>query len=147
MQNLKVAKIENTIETITAGGVVMNDGKVIVVNQNGNSWSLPKGHIEAGENLMDAAKREIYEESGITELEYIKPLGKYARHKIGKDGNTDSSELKHITIFLFKTKETELNPQDKENPEAIWLPISEVSSKLTHQKDKEFFESVISLLK
>jgi 8-oxo-dGTP pyrophosphatase MutT (NUDIX family) len=56
-------------KTHSAGGVVTNDeGKVLVVNQRGTSWSLPKGHIDPGESALAAAEREIYEESGIRDL-------------------------------------------------------------------------------
>ena len=56
-------------ETQSAGGVIENtEGKIVVVSQRGTSWSLPKGHIEDGEDILAAAKREIYEETGITEL-------------------------------------------------------------------------------
>ena len=80
-------------KTFTAGGVVLNEkGEVLVVNQRGNSWSLPKGHIDPGEDDLTAAKREIAEESGITELDYIKPLGTYERFRIGKHGGDDTSE-------------------------------------------------------
>ena len=50
-------------------------GEVLVVNQRGTSWSLPKGHIDFGEDALTAAKREIYEEAGITDLKIIKELG------------------------------------------------------------------------
>ena len=47
-------------ETTSAGGVVMNSkGEVLVVSQGGTSWSLPKGHVEVGEDSLKAAKREI----------------------------------------------------------------------------------------
>ena len=55
--------------TQSAGGVVLNKkNEVLVVNQRGNSWSLPKGHIEDGEDKIQTAKREVYEESGINQL-------------------------------------------------------------------------------
>ena len=51
-------------KTITSGGVVVNQlQQIALVNQNNNSWSLPKGHVEKNETILDAAKREIYEES------------------------------------------------------------------------------------
>jgi 8-oxo-dGTP pyrophosphatase MutT (NUDIX family) len=53
-------------KTRSAGGVVTNEeGEILVVSQRGTSWSLPKGHIDPGEDALVAAKREIYEESGI----------------------------------------------------------------------------------
>jgi 8-oxo-dGTP pyrophosphatase MutT (NUDIX family) len=131
------------IKTRSAGGVVTNnEGKVLVVSQRGTSWSLPKGHIDPGENALVAAKREIYEESGIRDLELIRELGTYERHKIGVDGGDDPSELKKITMFHFRTSETSLRPVDPENPEAKWVEKAKVAELLTHKKDKEFFRRI-----
>jgi ADP-ribose pyrophosphatase YjhB (NUDIX family) len=63
-------------KTYSAGGIVLNEqGQVLVVNQNGNSWSLPKGHIDPGEDARTAAERETKEESGISQLSYVGDLG------------------------------------------------------------------------
>src|SRR5690349_6064506 len=100
-------------KTQSAGGVVVNQqGEILVVSQHGTSWSLPKGHLDPGEDAMTAAKREIYEESGVSDLEYIRDLGTYERYRIGKAGGEDEKELKVITIFLFHTKQMELKPVD-----------------------------------
>ncbi|KKU34334.1 MAG: ADP-ribose pyrophosphatase [Candidatus Uhrbacteria bacterium GW2011_GWE2_46_68] len=127
--------------TFSAGGVVLNvQGQILVVNQKHNSWSLPKGHIDPGETLIAAAKREIYEESGLCDLVMIRELGTYQRFKIGKDGvGEDQSEWKTITFFLFRTSEQNLVPVDPENPEARWVNKEDVVVLLTHPKDKEFF--------
>lgn len=131
------------IETKSAGGVVLNkEGNVLVVSQRGRSWSLPKGHIEANEDVFAAAKREIHEESGIDDLTFIKDLGTYQRYKIAKEGGDDISELKIITMFLFKTDQEFLKPIDPENPEARWVKKEDVAALLTHPKDKEFFLGV-----
>ena len=72
----------NPKTTESAGGIVLNqENKILIVNQNHDSWSLPKGHVDPGETILEAAKREIYEESGVSQLEYIKDLGFYQRFK------------------------------------------------------------------
>lgn len=130
--------------TETAGGVVLNaKGDVLVVNQRGNSWSLPKGHIDPGETALQAARREIAEESGITKVTHIKPLGSYQRYRIGKFGGVDRSELKRIHMFLFRTKQTTLKPTDPYNPEARWVSPGNVSRLLTHRADKAFFRKIL----
>lgn len=133
-----------TIKTSSAGGVVIGPGgKILVVSQHGTSWSLPKGHIEEGEDIPTAARREIYEESGVKDLTYLGELGSYERYKIGKDGKDDLRELKHIHMLLYKSGETDLSPKDGDNPEARWVSPSEVASLLTHPKDKAFYESAL----
>jgi 8-oxo-dGTP pyrophosphatase MutT (NUDIX family) len=127
-------------QTESAGGVVVNnDGLILVVSQNGTSWSLPKGHIEAGEDKLEAAEREIYEEAGVTELSLVRELGSYQRYKIGIDGGEDESELKTIHMFLFRTTQDKLSPVDPDNPEARWVEKERVAELLTHPKDKDFF--------
>lgn len=130
-----VAGNKSMKHTKSAGGVVINPKKeILVINQKGISWSLPKGHINESEDELSAAKREIKEESGIAELELIKDLGSYQRISLD-----DKSEVKTIYMFLFKTNQIELKPIDSENPEAKWVDKEEVASLLTHPKDKEFF--------
>ena len=130
--------------TESAGGLVQNvQGQVLVVSQNGDSWSLPKGHLDKGESPLEAARREIYEEAGIRELQLVKQLGTYERARIGKGGADDPSELKRITMFYFRTKQTKLKPVDPENPEARWVSKHRVPELLTHPKDKEFYRKAI----
>lgn len=131
----------------SAGGVVLNPrGDVLVVKQRDGSWSLPKGHIEEGEDPKTTAIREIREETGLTQYECVKILGSYSRYSLAETGKEDTSKLKRITIYLFVTTETALRPADPRNPEAKWVSKDEVASFLTHPKDKEFFNGVLTEL-
>ena len=131
--------------TISAGGVVINqDGMVLVVNQNGTTWSLPKGHVDPGEEPLAAAIREVMEESGIGDLHLLQTLGAYGRYKLGLKNDEDKSEWKLLLFFLFKTGQNELKPQDPHNPEARWVHPDEVEALLTHPKDKAFYKSIRS---
>lgn len=131
----------------SAGGVVLNRrGQVLIVNQRGRSWSLPKGHIEEGEDVLAAARREIYEESGLKDLTLVGPLGSYERMRIGLHGGENGAERKHLTFFLFKSEEERLSPVDPDNPEARWVEKHEVAAMLTHPKDKEFFLQILESL-
>ncbi len=116
----------------TCGGVVVNNGKVLVVLQKNNMWCLPKGHINDNESLEECARREIYEETGINDLEFVKKIGFYFR---GSKSGPDVK--KKITMLLFKTNETELNPTDAK--EAKWLEIDKVADILSYDEDREFF--------
>jgi bis(5'-nucleosidyl)-tetraphosphatase len=134
----------------SAGGIVLNqDGKMALVHQRANSWSFPKGGIEEGENALQAAKREIAEETGLTDLTLVKELGTYERYSIGQDGVGEQVELglRKRTLFLFTITEGELKPQDKEVTNACWVTFDEALALLTHPKDKEFLTSVRDILK
>ncbi len=127
-----------------AGGIIINSNQeAVIVNQNHDSWSLPKGHVDEGETILEAAIREIYEETGIKNPQFIKPLGSFGRYRIGLDGKDDKSEHKTIYLFLFSSSKKELKPIDKNNPMAKWVPYADIPKLLTHKNDKKFFQQCI----
>ncbi len=51
---------------IAVAGVVRDaENRILLVNHHRHGWSMPGGQVEVGENLIDALKREIMEETGI----------------------------------------------------------------------------------
>src|ERR671915_2359890 len=53
-------------EVQAAGGVVVRDGKVLLVHRpRYDDWTLPKGKLDPGESFEDAALREVEEETGV----------------------------------------------------------------------------------
>ena len=49
-----------------AGGVVFGPLGVLLVRYRSGAWAFPKGHVEAGETLEQAAVREVHEEGGVS---------------------------------------------------------------------------------
>lgn len=60
-------KFENIIKS--AGLLILYNNTILLEHPTGQPWfgsySIPKGHIEKGETIMDAAIRETYEEVGL----------------------------------------------------------------------------------
>lgn len=128
--------------SVCSGGVIVNSfGKIAIVNQQHNSWSLPKGHIDEGEDLLSTAKREIFEETGVLSLTLVQYLGEYDRHALNSQGIEVLDETKTIHFYLFTTLETDLKPKDIENPMAIWVDLDTAITLLTHKKDKDFLQT------
>jgi len=139
---------ENIFETHSAGGVIVNsDLKIVLVEQYGQTWSLPKGHVEGQETLEEAALREIYEETGINSPKLIKKLGHYKRYRIAQSGGHDKSELKNIHIYLFHSTQVELKSHDSNISKVGWFSIDQVMDQLSNKEDKVFFQSILEEIK
>ncbi len=57
-----------------AGGIVWNDSNEILFIHRLGKWDLPKGKIEKGEKIKEAAIREVEEECGVNGLQIVKQL-------------------------------------------------------------------------
>lgn len=124
-------------DSYSGGGVVLNDkGEVLLINEGGGYWGLPKGRIDPGEDVLTAAVREIQEETGLTELEYVTELGTYQRHP-HNFGREDTTVLKHITMFLFRTCQEPPATNDEGN-EARWMTLDQALETLTLSQDRDF---------
>ena len=53
---------------IVAGGIIEKDNRFLLVRENQDvckgKWNIPAGAVDDGENVIEAAQREIYEETG-----------------------------------------------------------------------------------
>ena len=47
----------------SCGAIVLDGGKILVIQQAEGHWGFPKGHVEAGETEVQTAIREIKEET------------------------------------------------------------------------------------
>lgn len=118
-----------------AGGVlevfVAHPGGPFWRDRDTGAWTIPKGAVEAGEDLLAAAIREFVEETGITPTPPFVPLGS-VRQKAGKtihawawEGDADADTISSNTM---KTEWPRKSGRWIEYPEVdrcAWLPPDE----------------------
>ena len=131
MKSLK--KISKNL--VTAGGLVINNNSKVLFIYRKNKWDLPKGKPDEGENLEEAALREVVEETGldINKLFINKPLLS-TRYKSFVNGKIVK---KRAAWFLmnYEGNESNLIPQyDEGIEEAAWVDFSNIDYYLSHSR-------------
>ena len=104
-------------------------------------WSLPKGHIEAGESAEQAAVREVAEETGI------------AGRIVGRLGTIDfwfmaDGRRVHKTVhhFLLRAESGELSDADVEVSAVAWVPLDELAGTLAYEDERTLVARAPELL-
>lgn len=78
----KKPAIQEVVREPTAGGIVFRmtpdqkDIEILLIQDSKGRWTIPKGHIEAGESAKQTAIREIGEEAGLFHIQVLTWLGK-----------------------------------------------------------------------
>ena len=100
-------------EAVSCGGVVIHDGKVLLLykNQNGRymGWVLPKGTVEPGETYQQTALREVKEETN-SDSEIVKYIGKTQQTFRGNEDIVS----KTVHWYLMVTDSFDCKPQAEE---------------------------------
>ncbi|OLR91046.1 NUDIX hydrolase [Actinokineospora bangkokensis] len=137
-----------TVDETSAGGLVIDaaNGRVALIgrlDRRGRMlWSLPKGHIEAGETPEQTAVREVAEETGI-DGEVVRPLG-----TIDYWFTADGTRRIHKTVhhFLLVAHSFELSDEDLEVTEVAWVALDELDGRLAYADERRLVRRARQLL-
>jgi 8-oxo-dGTP pyrophosphatase MutT (NUDIX family) len=123
---------------LSAGGVVVRGEEIVVIvptrraSDGSRVLALPKGHIDPGENALQAATREVREETGVVG-EPLRELGE-ARYWYRRDGQTIPKSVK---FFLFSYVEGDTDDHDDEVEQARWIKLADAQNELSHAAERE----------
>lgn len=112
---------------MAGGGIVTNEKDELLLIFRRGKWDLPKGKIEVNEKIMDGAKREVEEETGVR-IESVdkKPIITYHAYRLrGKDS------LKETHWFEMKALpgQTNLTPQTEEDIDEVrWVSKADLKN-------------------
>lgn len=118
---------------IAAGGLVQNSKSEYLFIFRKGKWDLPKGKLDEGEEIRDAAVREVMEECGLPEVTIIRPIViTYHNYKIKNE-----KVLKETHWFLMSTQTSgDLKPQEEEDiTAAIWVDKNRIQPLLENSFD------------
>lgn len=134
--NRRKPAINEVVREPTAGGIVFRRDKktgsieFLLIQDAKNRWTIPKGHIEEGEQSKETAEREIREETGLQEMEVLNWLGKINfRYR-----RVSSLVLMTTEIFLVRAvgDSDTLKPEDWMN-DCKWLDSKDALNKIEYE--------------
>ena len=132
---------------VSAGGVVVCDGQVIVIVPKRRAadgrrvLALPKGHVDAGETPLQAAVREVREETGV-EVQLIAELGE-VRYWYTREGRRIA---KAVAFYLFRYLAGDPADHDEEIEDARWMPLQQAQAALSYAGEREMVAKAATLL-
>ncbi len=130
----QVRDSEEDYDQHSAGGLVVRGEEILLIElDGGRRWQLPKGHLEEGESVLDAAHREVLEETGI-DGEAIAPIG----HLLIRFGGQGGQRIrKRVDYFLFAYKGgTTADYSREEVTGASWFAWDEGIERLTFDNER-----------
>ena len=147
---------------IGVGVIVLNNqNKVFVGKRKDNpidKWQMPQGGVDKNESFLDAMKRELNEETSITNIKILKELDEWFEYELPKKllgiiwkGKFRGQRQKWF-IFKFEGKEKEINLKTKK-PEFLdwkWTNLENITDTVVdfkfevYKKVKEEVEKIIN---
>ena len=131
---------------IGVGIILLNDKNNVFVGKRidnpKNSWQMPQGGVDENEDFLQAAKRELEEETGVKSVKLIKELDGWFKYDLpeyllGKiwEGKYRGQKQKWF-VMKFLGKSSEINVKTK-NPEFFewkWIELSKLPTIAVHFK-------------
>ena len=132
-----------------AYGVVplqLRDGKwytfLIQRTKSDGFWEFPKGHMDKGETQLEAAQRELQEETGL-ELVYLlhkKPLIETYQYQL--DGDTRHKQV----YYYLGMVQGEVALQSSEVDDGKWVLLDEAEGQVTYETSRSVCRQVVAAL-
>lgn len=134
----------------SAGGILLNHkNEIFLIHQTErDEWTLPKGGIQEGESKIEAASREIKEETGYKNIEVVdkKPLFVHSysfTHPVTKE-----QIEKTVTFFLFKLLNNKYSKTEEMTVEKLsgtWFSCKDALNKVSFEELKTVIKNAIEL--
>ena len=134
------------------GAIVLNnENKVFVGKRKDNpidKWQMPQGGVDEGEELIEAMKRELKEETGIKNIRILKEINGWSEYelpanllgKIWRGKYRGQKQKWFIVRFIGKDDEINLNTGRPEFIEWQWIDVERLTGVIVDFKKKVYQE-------
>jgi bis(5'-nucleosidyl)-tetraphosphatase len=145
----QVDETDRTPDEKSCGVVLFRDTdegrKYLILHYPGGHFDFPKGHVEEGEEDEEylTAARELEEETGITDAEFMPGFRSTVHYTYTKKGNPS---FKQVVFFVGKTESPDITISF-EHQDFFWLSYEEALEQLTHDNAKELLQKAEDFIK
>ena len=131
-------------EILAAGGIVIDKEtgtpRILLVHRPSyDDWSFPKGKLEPGETLEEAALREVREETGL-DCRITRKLATL-RYRY-RTRNESRFRKKTVHYFLMERIRGDLQVPGKEVDRAEWVDFDQAAGRLSYEQDRKLLASL-----
>lgn len=110
----------------------------LLLNGDAIGWGFPKGHVDKGENLVQTAKRETYEETSLKISKLEPGFKEEVTYFLKKNWSTGKQyktpKLKSVVYFLAEVPYKSNVKISHEHIGFLWLPYSKAKKKQLYNK-------------
>jgi len=105
----------------------------LLLHYGGGHWDFVKGEVEEGESEQDTARRELEEETGLTDAQFFDDFREEISYFFR---SADQTIYKQVIYFLVQTKSSTVK-LSYEHAEYTWLGYDEALEKLTFKNARD----------
>lgn len=114
----------------------------LILNYSYGHWDFPKGNIENGESELDTIKREIMEETGITDINFIDDFRQQISYKYKKKFKLVN---KLVIYYIVETKSNKV-VLSFEHVNFAWLNYNDALNRLSFDNSKKILKNANEFL-
>jgi bis(5'-nucleosidyl)-tetraphosphatase len=122
----------------SAGAVIFGyfDGEekeFLLLHYTSGHWDFPKGNVEEGETETQTVKREIYEETGISDIRFVDGFQRSINYKYKREGR-----LVHKTVSFYLVETTIRDVKlSNEHIDFQWAGYQAALARVTYKSAKD----------
>lgn len=147
MRHLFLENIGTNVRSETSYGIMPLRGKkgeweIFLIHMNAGHWSFPKGHPEENESGLEAAQRELFEETGL-QVDHLLSKNSFEEQYFFK---REGELIKKKVVYFLAEVSGKPNLQFEEIQAGKWVKGDEAGDLLTFTEDKRLLQQVFNFL-